>query len=308
LNLTFLSQAMDASGRRALLLLLVLAALMSGQTARIDGERAMRVVEDLVRIGPRSAGSEKLEATRRYIEEQAKSVGLTVTRQAFEAATPIGKIPMANLVIRIPGTNNPTGARVLLSGHYDTKRYLDRDFVGANDGGSSTALLLEFAQVLAKKPPKVDVWIVFFDGEEAIGTWTATDSLYGSKHMALELRRTGDVPKIRAVINVDMIGDGDLQLVNEHFSTEKLRNLAHAVAREMGKPELFAAPLMPLDDDHVPFLRLGMPAIDLIDFDYGPQNSYWHTEADTLDKLAASSFVTVGELVLRMLERLESEP
>lgn len=308
MNLTFFPRLIAASECRALMLLLLLAAFVYGQAARIDGERAMRVVEDLVRIGPRSAGSQKLEDTRRYIEEQVKSIGLTVSRQAFDAATPIGKIPMANLIIRIPGTNNPSGARVLLSGHYDTKRYLDRNFVGANDGGSSTALLLEFARVLAKKPPKIDVWIVFFDGEEAIGTWTDSDSVYGSKHMALELRRSGDAPKIRAVINVDMIGDRNLQLLNEHFSTEKLRNLAHDVARKMGKPDLFAAPLMPLDDDHVPFLRLGMPAIDLIDFDYGPNHSYWHTDEDTVDKLAASSFVTVGELVLRMLERLENEP
>lgn len=292
---------------RLLLALLALACALGGQAPRIDGARAMRDVEALVAIGPRSSGSRNIETARLYIEKQIEAAGLSVSRQSFNAQTPAGALPMTNLIVRIPGSGN-TSSRVLLTGHYDTKRYLDRNFTGANDGGSSTALLLEFARILARKPPRLDVWIVFFDGEEATGVWTDTDSLYGSRHLAHELRRTEELSQVRALINVDMIGDRDLQLANEYYSHPRLKDLARETARAMGKARLFDRQEMAVEDDHLPFARLGVPTLNLIDFSYGPDHSYWHSEEDTVDKLAAASFVTVGELVLGILERLEAEP
>ncbi|MCW5964494.1 MAG: M28 family peptidase [Bryobacterales bacterium] len=283
--------------------LLALCVELSG----VDGAQAMRHVEKLVAIGPRAAGSKQLEAARRYIEAQIAATGLQVERQPFAAATPGGPLQMANLLVKIPIRGSNSAQRVLISGHYDTKRFLDRNFVGANDGGSSTALLLELARVLSKSPPLLEVWIVFFDGEEAIGTWSDTDSLYGSRHLAQHMQLTGELAKVRALINVDMVGDRDLQLLDEYYSDARLRTLAREVAGAMGKPRLFTAQSFAIEDDHVPFVRRGVPALNLIDFDYGPGNRYWHTDQDSLDKLSAESFATVGRLVLGILSRLEQE-
>lgn len=274
----------------------------------VDGRRAMRHVEHLVAIGPRAAGSRQLEQARKYIEREVAAISLAVERLPFNAATPGGPLPMVNLLVKIPGKAPGDGRPVLITGHYDTKRFLDRDFVGANDGGSSTALLLELARVLSAQRLAFDVWVVFFDGEESIGTWTETDSLYGSRQLAQEMQRSGQLAKIRTLINVDMVGDRDLQLVDEYYSHRALRQLAREVAVAMGKPRLFGDGLMAVEDDHLPFVQRGVPALNLIDFDFGPGNRYWHTAEDSLDKLSAESFQTVGSLVLGILKRLESSP
>lgn len=279
----------------------------SAEIPGVKGSLAMRHVERLVAIGPRAAGSKQIEAARRYIEGQVAATGLKAERQPFTAATPGGPLPMANLLVKIPSRGNRSAQRVLISGHYDTKRFLDRNFVGANDGGSSTALLLELARVLSKSRPLLEVWIVFFDGEEAIGTWSETDSLYGSRHLAQHLQRSGELAKVRALINVDMVGDRELQLLDEYYSDARLRMLAREVAGAMGKPRLLTSESFAIEDDHLPFVRRGVPALNLIDFDYGPGNRYWHTEQDSVDKLSAESFATVGKLVLGILSRLEEE-
>lgn len=278
------------------------------QMATVDGGRALRHVERLVALGPRAAGSRQLEQARKYIEQQVAAVGLKAERQAFRALTPGGELPMSNLLVKIPGNATGRGKRVLISGHFDTKRFLDRNFVGANDGGSSTALLLELARVLAARRPRLEVWIVFFDGEEAIGTWSDTDSLYGSRHLARVLHASGELATVRALINVDMVGDRNLQLLDEYYSDRALRQYARDVARAMGKPGLLMTESLAIEDDHLPFVQRGVPSLNLIDFDYGPGNRYWHTEEDSLDKLSAESLATVGRLVLGILARLEAEP
>lgn len=265
----------------------------------------MGYARKVVSFGPRVSGSPAIVALRDYIVKELRDVDLAVEERKFNAQTPVGVLPMVNVIAKIPGN---TGRRVLITGHYDTKRFSDIRFVGANDAGSSTALLLELAKVLSKRrsssTPSDEIWIVFFDGEEAVKEWTDTDSLYGSRRLAAELEQAGEIKSIRALINLDMIGDRDLSLVRDYFSSAPLRDLAVQVAAAQGHGDLFDSEMGAIEDDHVPFAKLGVPVLDLIDFNYGPSNSFWHTQDDTIDKLAPKSFEIVGNLVLGILDRL----
>jgi Zn-dependent M28 family amino/carboxypeptidase len=187
----------------------------------------------------------------------------------------------------------------MIGGHYDTKFYREFRFVGANDAGSSTALLLELARVLAKARREFTYWLTFFDGEEARETWTATDSLYGSRHLAAELARTKKLP--RALILVDMIGDRDLAIRRDPQSTPWLTDIVWSAARRLRHDAHFRSDPLAVEDDHVPFLRVGVPATLLIDMDYPP----WHTAEDTLDKVSAESLKVVGEVLLDALPAIE---
>lgn len=269
-----------------------------------SGASAMEFTRKAVGFGPRPAATEANRKLQAYIEAQARSFGCTVTEDAFVASTPVGPKAMKNLLVHIPGKN---GKAVVLSGHYDTKTMPGRYFVGANDGGSSTGLLLELARVLCRQPQKNDVYIVWLDGEEAYVEWTDTDSVYGSRHLSEKWQKEGFLPKIKALINVDMIGDADLQLVEEMASTEWLRALVWQTARELGLGKHFPPLPGTITDDHRPFLDKGVPALDLIDFDYGPNNAYWHADSDTIDKLSANSFAVMGKVLLRVLQKLETQ-
>jgi Zn-dependent M28 family amino/carboxypeptidase len=282
------------------LLALAVAALACGAAADarrpFDGAAAVRHVERLVAIGPRPAGSAEGARARAYIEAELRAAGVEARVMAFEAATPHGRLPMANVIGVLPGKRPDV---ILIGGHYDTKWFPDFRFVGANDGGSSTALLLQLARDLARTPREFTYWIAFFDGEEARLSWTERDSLYGSRHLAAELARTARLP--RAMIVVDMIGDRDLAIKKEALSTPWLTELVWATARRLGHGRHFLPDVMPVEDDHAPFLRAGVPAALLIDFDYPP----WHTAHDTLDKVSARSLAVVGEVVRETLPAVE---
>jgi Zn-dependent M28 family amino/carboxypeptidase len=279
------------------LLALVVAGAGPAQARReFDGAAALRHVERLVAIGPRPAGSLEGAKARAYIEAELRAAGVETRVMAFEATTPHGRLPMANVVGILPGKRPDV---ILIGGHYDTKWYPGFRFVGANDGGSSTALLLQLARELAKAPRQLTYWITFFDGEEARGEWTATDSLYGSRHMAAELARTYRLP--RAMILVDMIGDRDLAIRKDGYSTTWLTELVWETARRLGHGRHFLDTFQPVEDDHAPFLRAGVPATLLIDFDYPP----WHTKDDTVDKVSAKSLAIVGEVVREALPAVE---
>jgi glutaminyl-peptide cyclotransferase len=289
--------------RRLRWLLAVLAAgavAMTGDRAparehpELDGAAALRHVERLVAIGPRPAGSPGAARAREYIVGQLREAGLRVRVDAFEADTPEGRLPMANVIGVLPGRRPDV---VLLGGHYDTKAFRFR-FVGANDGGSSAGLLLELARRLARGRHEFTYWVVFFDGEEARRAWTATDSLYGSRRMAAELARAGELPRV--VIVVDMIGDRDLAIRREALSSPWLTDLIWQTAHRLGRGPQFLPQTIAVEDDHLPFLRQGVPAALLIDFDYPP----WHTPDDTLDKLSARSLTIVGEVLLEALPAL----
>jgi glutaminyl-peptide cyclotransferase len=276
------------------LALLVTAA--AAADASFDCAAALRHVERLVAIGPRPAGSAAAVKARAYIVGELRAGGVQTRVEPFEADTPHGRLKMANIVAVLAGRRPDV---IMLAGHYDTKWFRDIRFVGANDGGSSAALLLELARALAAGPREYTYWIVFFDGEEARESWTAADSLYGSRRLAAELARTKRLP--RAMVLVDMIGDRDLDIRQESSSTPWLTELIWASARRLRYDAHFLPEALAVEDDHAPFLRLGVPATLLIDFDYPP----WHTAEDTVDKVSADSLRIVGDVLLEALPSIE---
>lgn len=283
----------------ALALLLATPALVAEPArseATFDGAAALRHVERLVAIGPRPAGSPAAARARTYIVGQLAAAGVKAEVRAFDADTPHGRLRMANVVAVLRGRRADV---IMLAGHYDTKWFPDIRFVGANDGGSSAALLIELARQLAARPREYTYWIVWFDGEEARETWTAADSLYGSRRLARDLAAGGRLP--RALIVADMIGDRDLAIRREAYSTAWLTEAIWAAAARRGAGAHFLAESLAVEDDHVPFLRAGVPAALVIDFDYPP----WHTAEDTLDKVSARSLEIVGGVLLEALPAIE---
>ena len=264
-----------------------------------DAGAAWRDVVRLVELGPRPAGSAALARARQYIVEELTRAGLQVRLASFEARTPDGPIAMANVIAVLPGRRRDV---IMLGGHYDTKLFTDFRFVGANDGGSSAGLLLELARRLAGRRREFTYWVVFFDGEEARRDWSATDGIYGSRQLAAELRRAGEIRRLRSVIVVDMIGDANLDIRRESYSTPWLTDLVWASARRLGYGAYFRSDAIAVEDDHVPFLRARVPAVDVIDIDYPP----WHTADDTLEQISPKSLGIVGEVILDTLPALET--
>jgi Zn-dependent M28 family amino/carboxypeptidase len=283
----------------------LLAALLVLPSAAADfsGARALEFTRQAVAFGPRAAGSPASKKLQAWLLAQLKDCGCEVVRDLFTAQTPHGPVPMLNIVARFRGT--PGAQALAVTGHYDTK-FFRFPFVGANDAGSSTGFLLELARALKGRPTKHDIYLVWFDGEEAFKEWTETDSLYGSRHLAEKWYRDGTIARLKALINVDMIGDRDLVIEDEQLSSAVLRALIWQVARDLGYARHFGSRSYPVEDDHAPFLRRGVRAADLIDFDYGPGHSWWHTAADTMDKLSPASFEVVGRVVLETLRRLDN--
>lgn len=285
------------------LALLCCAVVSAAAQEAFSGESAYKLTAEAVALGPRAPGSAGARRMHALITAKLKGWGWEVEEDAFTATTPIGRLPMRNIIARRPGSGGG-GRMLVVSGHIDTKK-LAIHFVGANDAGSSTGFLLELARIFRNARLKRDLVLVFFDGEEAIRDWSATDSLYGSRRLAARWMKEGVIARIDALINVDMIGDRDLVILKESFSSEPLQRLVWSVARELGYARHFAAHGWAVEDDHVPFLRLGVRALNLIDFDYGPNNSWWHTDEDTLDKLSPRSFEVVGKVVVESLKRLD---
>lgn len=288
--------------RTKTILTLALAVVVCSRGAEFSGAEALEFTKHLVSFGPRPSGSEAIRKTQAYILGELKTVGCQVSQDDFTGSTPLGQIPMKNIIARFPGK---TGKLVVITGHYDTALKPMIQFVGANDGGSSAAFLLEMAKVLAHEPHKDDVVLVWFDGEEAVVKWTDYDSLYGSRHLAERWAGDGTLARIKALINVDMIGDRDLDILKDMSSAGPLREMVWSVADRLGYGKHFLRYDSAVEDDHIPFLRRGVNALDVIDLDYGPNNSYWHTEKDTVDKLSAESLQIVGRVVLETIKELE---
>jgi glutaminyl-peptide cyclotransferase len=274
----------------------------STETMTLSGERAMAYVRAQVAFGPRPPGSPALQKCREYIISQMKSFGYEIEEDVFTAETPYGPIRMSNLIAR-----KGKGAKnvIALATHYDTKRMDGKNFVGANDAGSSTGLLIELARVLAEKNDTKDYWFLFLDGEEAFIEWSTFDSTYGSRHLAQRWKAEGVVPKIHALILLDMIGDKDLDIWYETNSTKKLMDLVWETAEKSGLGAIRSKIRGAVEDDHIPFLDAGIPAVDIIDLNYGPHNSYHHTLNDTLDNISPESMEKTGRLVLAILPELQ---
>jgi Zn-dependent M28 family amino/carboxypeptidase len=270
-----------------------------------NGERAFEDLKRLVAFGPRPPGSKALANSRAWIIQELKSNGCAIEEDQFVASTPVGGIPMTNIIARIPGARTSV---VMVAGHYDTKRFDDFTFVGANDGASSAAFLLELARLLRRRKNPLTYWLVFFDGEEALRQWSSTDSLYGSRHLVQKLAADGQLNRVQAMILVDMIADARLDIHRESNSTSWLSDMVFDTAHRLGYGKYFLNDAGAIEDDHLPWVNAGASAVDIIDLDYGPNNRYHHTPQDTVDKCSPQSMAIVGRVVTAVLEELEKSP
>lgn len=280
----------------------LLLTLLPAPALGFDPAAALESTRRAVAFGPRPAGSPALAKLRQWLLGELRPLRCEIVEDAFTARTPLGPRSMVNVIARFPGSS---GRVVVVSGHYDTYIRPGLPFVGANDGGSSAGFLLELARTVARQSHKDSIWIVWLDGEESLVSWTGEDYTYGSRHLAGKWKAEGVVPSIKALLNVDMIGDASLNLLYDQNSTAWLRDLVWSVAARLGYGAQFGRDPSSIEDDHMRFLEAGIPAVDLIDYDYGPSNAWWHTAADTVDKLSARSFEIVGRVVLETLRSLE---
>ncbi len=282
------------------------------KTTAFEAERAFNHVKAQVEFGPRPAGSTAIEKTREYLVKELKSYGLNTTFDEFIDTTPHGKTKFKNVIAELTGEKPDT---IIISSHYDTKEFKEFKFVGANDGGSSTGILLEIARVMAadKQKRKYTYQFVFFDGEEAFcHEWSeclnGKDNTYGSRHMAEKLKKEKQTDRVKAMILLDMVGDKDLVIPREEQSSGWLVNAIWSTAQEIGHSKHFPSRTQFTTDDHIAFLQAGIPAVDLIDFEYGGSDSpYWHTAQDTLDKISAASLKIVGDVILLSLPKIEAQ-
>ena len=289
-----------------LTLLFSLSACLSAESA-FDSAKAWTHLQAMVNIGPRPAGSAELRQTRAYITRQMTALGLKVEEQPFVADTPVGKVDMVNLIVRLPGKRPD---RILFTGHYDTKPMKNTVFVGASDGASSAAMLIELARVFKDRPREFTYEFVWLDGEEAFclgwddcGKPNSPDNTYGSRYYVQAAQKAGAVASVKANILVDMVGDKDLRIMRETQSTKWLVDIVWAAAKRLGHGAIFPDESSMIEDDHVPFLAAGMPSVDIIDLDYPA----WHNTngRDTIDKVSAASLRIVGDVIVAAVPDIE---
>lgn len=300
--------------RRVAVALLFLAPLAMEAQQHFDGARALEYTREFVAIGPRwptSQGHAKAEA---FIRDHFVRDHDSLQQDKFIADTPIGPVAMCNFIVRYPGTKKGV---IVLATHYETNYWLRNiHYVGANDGGSTTGLLMAIGDELraqmgrspAKKLDGYSVWLVFFDGEESITpNWTNSDSTYGSRHLAAEWDGDGTLKRIKAFLLADMIGDKDLNVQRDLNSTPWLVTLVGEAARKLGDQKYFFQSEIQVEDDHLPFVERGVPSVDVIDMDYGPNDSYHHTAQDTMDKISAHSLTIDGDVFMETIKLLNQQ-
>jgi glutaminyl-peptide cyclotransferase len=269
-------------------------------TGGFDGARAYKHVEQLVAIGPHSAGSEGIRRAQGYIVGQLKSFGCPVEEQDFHAtSTPVGDVAMKNILVKIPSTNPNI---LIYSSHYDTKRIAN--FVGADDAGSSSGVLLELARLLCARKNGETIWLAFFDGEEDFNlNWTDTDNTFGSRELAASLAISGDLRRVKAMILLDMVGPTNPIFKRESNSTPWLTDILWSTAARLGYGNVFVNDRADIEDDHLPFLKRDVPAADIIDLDV----PYWHTTQDALDKIDPRTLAVTGHVLIESLPELEKK-
>jgi Zn-dependent M28 family amino/carboxypeptidase len=300
-----------------LIALLAAVALLAGcgakpqrdiQWSAFDGQKAYEQVKQQVSYGPRPSGSPELASAAGSIAAQLRADGLDVEEQVLTAPTPRGPVLFRNIIGKTRGSRGAADQIVVFGSHYDTKWMTNIVFVGADDAGSSTGVLLEMARLASTQP---NVWFVFFDGEEAMIQYGANDGLWGSKHFVKDLQDKNQAKWIKAMVLLDMVGDADLGITMPSDSTGALVQQVFQAARDTSHRDYFSYRNSDILDDHVPFLSAGIPAVDLIDFEYGSApglNDYWHTDKDTLDKISPRSLEIVGQTALRLLALLQQAP
>ncbi len=274
-----------------------------------NGGRAYQYAQDIVKCGPRWIGSPGHVCAETFLKKQFAKDNLE--EDTFAANTPAGMMTMHNFIVKFPGKKPGI---VVLASHYETNYPLRNiHYVGANDGASTSGLLVEMGNILRGHTLDGNsVWLVFFDGEEAIQQWSDTDSLYGSRHLAAKWDRDGTLKRIKAFLLVDMIGDKDLDIARDQNSTPWLLDLVDQAAKQVGDQSYFFATTNAIEDDHLPFVERGVPCADLIDYDYGPHSfmlpdGYHHTAQDTMDKISAHSLTVVGQTVLETIHLLNQK-
>jgi Zn-dependent M28 family amino/carboxypeptidase len=284
----------------------------SGPPPAFDAARAMQYVKEIVALGPRPVGSANHKKVEAFLTSQFR--GDAVEDDAFSADTPEGRFPVRNIIAKFPGTRDGI---IVIASHYDTNYPLrNTSYIGANDGASSSALLLEIAnQLRGKKLDGYSVWLVWDDAEEAMKPDTEMafekDSLYGIRHLAEKWQADGTLQEIKAFLLADMIGDADLNIDRDQNSTPWLEEVVYQAASRLGYQSHFFARVNQVTDDHIPFMQKGVACADLIDFDYGYNNVFWHTPQDTVDKLSPKSLEITGTTILetvRILDKMNSLP
>jgi glutaminyl-peptide cyclotransferase len=283
-------------------LLCCISGFLSATTpAHFDGARALEYTRQFASIGPRWVGGNGHRQAEDFLRKQFSKDQLQ--DDSFVATTPEGAMPMHNLIVRFPGKKNGV---IVLATHYETNYPLRNvNFVGANDGAATTGLLLELANHFSNHTlDGYSVWLVFFDGEEAFQSWSRTDSTYGSRHLAAKWQNDGTLKRIKGFLLADMLGDKDLDIDRDTNSTPWLLDLVKEAATHAGYQSHFFARENTVDDDHIPFVLRGVPCVDIIDIDYGPNNSYHHTVQDSMDKLSSKSLTIAGDTILETIRLL----
>jgi hypothetical protein len=273
------------------------------KTGGFDGKRAFAHVAKQVSFGPRPSGSPAIAQTQDYILAELKSYGCTTDVDAFNSDTPAGRIPMKNILAKIPGDKPGV---ILLGTHYDTKRL--ENFVGADDAGSSTGVMLELARLLCSQHGRYAVWIAFFDGEEAVRPeWQDPDNCYGSREMAARFANSGDLKNIKAFLLADLVGTRTPHFKREENSTKWLVDVVWGVAKKLGYSDVFVDAASPIEDDHLSFTKRHVPSVDVIDLDNGPNGDvyYWHTPQDSLDKISPKTLAITGHVFLESVKQLQ---
>ena len=282
-----------------MVLVMTIAVSAQERAAKFDSGAAWEHLRQQVSFGPRPAGSAALTQCRQYILGQLKVAGITVREDAFESETPLGRVRMINLIATIPGRRPD---RIALATHYDTKLFREFRFVGASDAASSTAAVLELARVLKARQNDYTIEILFFDGEEAVVDWYKNnDNTYGSRHYVQAAQKAGTLGGLKALVLLDMIGDRSLTIRRDSNSTRWLTDIIWGSATKLGYGMQFLPDETTIDDDHMPFVRAGVPSVDVIDLDYPA----WHTAQDDLDHVSARSLQVVGDVILDALPQIE---
>lgn len=278
----------------------------SAAAPAFDAERAWKGLLHQVEIGPRPAGTPQNETCRQWIEAELRGMGLEPKRETFTDKTPAGDVQFANVVAELAGTD-PKAGWICVASHFDTKRMPFR-FVGANDGASSTAALIEIARALTQGQKRaIGYRFLFFDGEEAVREeWLGDDNTYGSRHHVKAIQADGRIESVHALVLLDMVGDKDLKLTNDTLSDRRLMEVFTKAARDLGLGKHVGGKSMEVRDDHVPFLMARVRTVDLIDLDFGPDNSYWHTEKDVPENCSKESLDAIGRIALRGLAEFET--
>jgi Zn-dependent M28 family amino/carboxypeptidase len=299
------------------LLLTLLAPALHAQkaSAQFSGQTAYKLTEQLLQVAPkRFNGSPGHLKAEEFIKQHfaPEAVKGNLETDTFTTNTPAGPQTMRNYIVRYPGKKDGV---IVLASHYETNYPLrDIEFYGANDGAATTSLLIEIGNVLRTHPPEgYSVWLVFDDGEEAVKSWNASDSLYGTRHLAAKWANDGTLGKIKAFLVADMIADKDLNIDYVDNSTPWLLDMLKVAAKNTGHSTNIFKFHEGEEDDHLPFAQRGVPVLDVIDAHYGPvtestPDGYHHTAEDTLDKISARSLQISGDILIEMIRLINQRP